>query len=148
MSNNEYLKYLFQDDIYLIKEPDGIDQSETKPLSTSDLHEETEEKRKPTSILIVADILYEEEKSLLGKVLSAVGIKMDQVTMTSTIEATKYIPEICITFDDHQSEFDCYEVLVTNNRKYLYSKSLNTLNSNIEDKKALWTSLKKMFEIG
>lgn len=155
--SNEYLKYLFNDDLYVIQDSlnhksigsitKAAEPEETHEESVDDTHSESAFPKK-VPVLIQAQFTSDSDRLLLEKVLEAVGLSMDQVSVVDKIEKEKYITSRYILFDDEiKSGYSYYQVKTVNQLEILFSRSLPTLHSSIEDKKALWTCLKNWFGI-
>jgi DNA polymerase III psi subunit len=147
MSSKEYLRHLFHEELFLINEPEKNLQADNPDTSEPSTIAKTSPSKSPTPLLILAEIANEREKDLLSKVLSAVGYSLEQVTITSKDQSSVYAPDKTISFEDHLTGFNYYEITSSEEGDRLYSKSLTTLMSSVEDKKALWSSLKMWFEI-
>lgn len=90
-----------------------------------------------------------EETTLLAKILKAIGITIDAVTIyyqqPINLAALPIKPSPCLYFGQPVSGITTYEVLEINGTKLVASDQLTSLLADDELKKKLWQALKKLF---
>ena len=108
------------------------------------------------------EFLPDTDLKFLGSILQACKISLDDVAIINIAghENTRYKEligafksRIMLLFDQDPSElglpmkFPHYQIQPFAGNSFLYAPSLNHLEKNIDEKKKLWTALKRMFNI-
>ncbi len=172
--NDQFLKYIFHDDLYIIAEPEqassstSVSEGEIRP----DENETSlvEEGRAITflgdngrGILILvndpeSEFLNQKELKFLMNIMEA-GLKYtkkDFALVNCAVfpqkEILKEIPyDFLIAFDistdSIKGDSAFYQLIESENKKLLYGENLSVIEADVEKKKLLWKALKKMFDI-
>ena len=153
MSSTEFLKQLITEELYILPDLQETattatnihnDQHESSPSTTSFVTDKVE--TAPVPLLVIVKITNSAERELLEKVISSVGLQMDQVTLIEPDTKHNYKSIKTILFSDDITDF----YIVKSNEiagEILNSRSLSTLSKSVEDKKSLWVALKSWFEV-
>ncbi|MBS1490640.1 MAG: DNA polymerase III subunit psi [Bacteroidetes bacterium] len=107
----------------------------------------------PEKTVIILDTewahLPKEETDLLAKILKAIGITMDAVTIyyqpLINLATVPTQPSRCLYFGQPVAGIATYEALEINGTKLVASNPLAMLLTDDELKKKLWQALKKLF---
>jgi DNA polymerase III psi subunit len=107
---------------------------------------------KPVVVIDVTwEKLGEKERELLTKIISALRISVDSITIVSqtTLTINSFIGKAhkLIYFGDSKTEISRYEVIESDGLSYICSDSLTQLLENEPARKQLWTGLRKLFSV-
>ncbi len=109
---------------------------------------------KPKPVVVINEVwekLGKKERELLTKIISALRISIDSITIVSqpSLDITLFAGKThyLIYFGDLPKGFSHYEVLESNDISYVCSASLTQLLENEPARKQLWVSLRKLFSI-
>jgi DNA polymerase III psi subunit len=156
--NTTALQQLFAgENIYLLKDEfvvvgEYTDHGKEKPIQ----HYQPKQK-----VIVLVNQLNPTDSELLGKILGAVKLDLQSVDIIeldknkevdlSQILTQKSVNQV-ITFGINLSELKLnvsltpYQILEKQGVKFIYSGSLTDIQNDIPKKKALWGSLKEMFQ--
>jgi hypothetical protein len=109
-------------------------------------------KPKPVVVINVGwEKLGEKERELLTKIISALKISLDSITIAShpKLEITSFAGKTnkLIYFGDLPSGISRYELLESGDLSFICSESLTQLLDNEASRKQLWVALKKLFSV-
>ncbi len=109
-------------------------------------------KRKPIVVIASAwEKLGEKERELLTKIISALKISIDSITITSqkALDVTYFTGKTnkLIFFGEIPAGVARYEVLESADLSFICSESLTQLIDNEFARKQLWLGLRKLFSI-
>jgi len=109
---------------------------------------------KPKPIVVINkawESLGDKERELLAKIISALKITLDAVTVVSqpTLHVTSFHGKTSklIYFGELPAGVSYYEVLESGNLSFICSESLSQLIDNETARKQLWQALKQLFSI-
>ncbi len=107
---------------------------------------------KPIVVINVAwDQLGEKERELLSKIISALKISVDSVTIVAQplLDITYFNGKTLrlIYFGDLPEGVSRYEILESHDLSFICSVSLTQLLENEQARKQLWAALKKLFSV-
>ena len=153
MNNQVYLRHFITEELYPVPEKEsptltGIadDHSTEDELKSGSKSPSKQKKHLP--LLVQCEIGKESERALLGKVLGAIGHNLEETEVIAPKVENHFNPDKMLIFSDQLPEgLSYYQMHQMGDIPTLYSRSLVMLEENIEDKKALWTSLKNWFAI-
>ncbi len=170
--NDQFLKYIFHDDLYIIDEPEVVKPRVSEETISSDENEHTlvEEGRAITylgdnekGILILvndpeSEFLNQQDLKFLMTIVKA-GLKFTKkdfalvnCAVFSEKEILKDVPynyliDFGINSDSIVGDNQLYQLKERENKKLIYSESLKVIEADEQKKRLLWAALKKMFEI-
>lgn len=109
-------------------------------------------KPKPVVVINVGwEKLGEKERELLTKIISALKISLDSITIASqpNLEIISFAGKTnkLIYFGDLPLGISRYELLESGDLSYICSESLTQLLDNEASRKQLWVALKKLFSV-
>lgn len=109
-------------------------------------------KPKPIVVINVGwEKLGEKERELLTKIISALKISLDSITIASqpSLETTSFTGKTnkLIYFGVLPSGISPYELLESGDLSFICSESLTQLLDNEASRKQLWVALKKLFSV-
>jgi len=109
---------------------------------------------KPKPIVVINKIweqVGEKEEELLSKIISALKISIDSITIVSqptlTITSFKGKTGKLIYFGDLPAGVSRYEVLESEGLSFICSESLSELIDNEPARKQLWLGLRRLFSV-
>jgi len=171
--SKEILKYIYQEDLYIIDEPEKstvFHQAESKEVTEFDIGEKEPtvvQEIKPVAflgnnekgILILVndcnnEFLNQIEMQFLMTIIEG-GLKLTKVDF-ALINLAKYsysqvLDEMqynyIISFDETQKSNTRYQVIDKDRKKILFAENLTAIEADKEKKKLLWKTLKSMFNI-
>lgn len=95
--------------------------------------------------------LGERERELLTKIISALKISIDSITIVSqhplNIASFAGKTSKLIFFGETPASVSCYEVIESTDLSFIYAESLTQLIDNEAARKQLWQALKRLFSI-
>jgi len=158
--NNRWLKFFITEDIIITDQdiPSGIDESATGvsiPLPD-------DFKQKSLLVLVRPDAngaLSEKNSIFLNKVLEAVNLSKNEIVQVYLpdqwtdlpMELYKNGPENIILFDPlvkpEGLTDSLYTLQILENVQWMLVDKLNDIESDVNKKRALWSSLKKLFKL-
>lgn len=109
-------------------------------------------KSRPVVVInYVWEKLGEKERQLLTKIISALKISIDSITIVTQqpfdVNAFKEKTPKLIYFGDLPAGISPYEILELNGLSYICSQSLTQLLENEPARKQLWIGLRKLFSV-
>lgn len=109
-------------------------------------------KPKPVVVINVGwEKLGEKERELLTKIISALKISLDSITIASrpNLETTSFKGKTnkLIYFGDLPTGMSPYELIESDDLSFICSESLTQLLDNEASRKQLWVALKKLFSV-
>ncbi len=173
--NNELLRYIYHDDLYMVKEPAAS--ANVPAIQEEELISEVKESGSPPlaqealpvtfygnnekKILILVndptnDFLNQKELEFLLSIIER-GLKLSKVDF-ALVNGHKYpaqqiLDEIeylyLISFGEHDisAQKSKYQVIDADHKKILFAEKLSAIEGDREKKKLLWEALKAMFHI-
>lgn len=170
-----YLRFVYQEDIYILNEPEIIEDRSEPEISEPIARQITEpvEINEPEPVMFwggnqkrililikdpESELIHPKDQDFLMRIVEG-GLKYSKedvaVVNCSKYEYSQIFDEIdhayLIAFGDHPGKFvgafPKYEVNMQSGKKVLLSDSLKDLEPDKEKKKALWKALQNMFDI-
>ncbi|MCA6073309.1 hypothetical protein [Fulvivirga sedimenti] len=171
--NHEWLAGLFQEGIYIVpgenKVSAGVsDSPEPDEKDTDSVEPQTVSEQSPLTmpdfrggnkkhILILTDSIPDStEEALLTNIMGATGLTWDDIALINWYDQprpdllSKLESHVVISFGlehDPWCDTDPYQVHHANGVTHLRSDALRSLNSQIDQKRKLWSALKEMFGV-
>jgi len=107
---------------------------------------------KPVVVIDVSwEKLEEKERELLSKIISALKISLDSITIVSqtTPDINSFIGKALkiIYFGEATTGIARYEIIESDGLSYICSDSLTQLLENEPARKQLWTGLRRLFSV-
>jgi len=109
---------------------------------------------KPKSVVVINEVwekLGEKERELLSKIIAALKISIDSITIVSqpTLDITSFAGKAnkLIYFGDSPVGISRYEVLESGDLPFVCSENLTQLIDNEASRKQLWIALKRLFTV-
>jgi len=140
--NRTDLKYLFTEDIYLIKSKEATESTPSKS-----------EAEFPNVLVLVNQSIVEDDKNNLTKVLAAVNLKPDQVDIVDgsqfetfeDLTHSGYKTPVVLSFGIELWKSDPYQIHKQDQKTILQAEDLKTIFADRARKLKLWNALKKIF---
>ena len=171
MANDEFLKYLITEDLYLVPEKEGEEtvEASSKPYEqdsseSSSVVEEPQPAQEEVvvnylggfekKVLILvedaqADHLNETDKAYLLKILGAVKLGLEDIALVN-LNRTKNVEsldaEITISFASNAMDTK-YTIQTKAGKKVLFADPLSAISKSTELRTALWNALKELFGV-
>jgi len=163
----EYLKYVYHEDLYIMEEPPMLS---TEPPASGNTtaayaHELPPVKflganNKKTLVLVndpVSEFLNSKDLDFLTRIIGALKYSKSDIAIVNCLKFTydqifeEIEHEYIVAFGDHPVEHigieERYEVSKSNGRKVLLAEELSEIEADRAKKTALWKALQIMFEI-
>ncbi len=159
MIDQEHLKYLITEEIYLMKESTTMPDQEKPPVEASPevVTKSKEAEKKPEGnktheVVVWTHELTDKDKTLLSKMLGAVNLNIDSVHLIhQELEYTDHF-KILLSFghtnffaEKTKKEILLNEPFPLDGKSILVSYPISSLHEDVKKKGALWNGLKKLF---
>ncbi len=172
--NREFLRYLIDEDIYVIKSDqlsqidkvatqENIDNEQTGSDTKAPIPSERPlhfQGSTTSGVAIVVnnsntDFLTTEEKTLLSKILAAIKLQINEVAVINLKDNDHLTQNLlkemgivrCLVFDSNSPlvQADLYEPINAMGIAFLKCNDLGVISAEVSEKKMLWAQLQKLF---
>lgn len=157
MSDKEFIKYLINEDIYIVDQAEENESAEYPVVETPvPILEEPAEISNYKSILVIVEDdtshgLNLNDKQYLAKILSAVKADLHSISLVNihkeSVGQTNGVENILVFTENFEfnTDYQLYELSDYQNAKLILSDPLKRVAQSVDLRKKLWSSLQKMF---